>query len=1257
LLYGIGAAIIGTAVTILSLPIVLVVGVIAGLAAAVGWFAWGNKAIASQLGQNYKSFIETYGSSIGKPGWAIVFMTYYEYFREVSRANPDNALNLALTSTHYFYKKISPKLGIISETNHDHFDERPESTYFGPKKKQYYDYNVGDIMPMGQFQPVFWNEVPTTGEIQESLTTAPVYHPNHTYRGMWMDTSYFSHGYRLTRAYPTLQFLLIDEATRIFGFKMWDDVYGYNAVVSYNKHEDRQSPQSTCVVELSNIYQTLSSSLAIETELAFGEGANDFLREQNILQKMSSLITESAGEAFRNVDTWKIQQLLRSKREKGEVGITLHPGVRLKVLLGYSGNALALKEDFVGTIVDVKHGDVMSVVAQGDGAELNNTMGWAPGKEVAKANIGAEPHKMLIGLFAARGQPGSPPSNWTEMWNAIWGGTAHVENPYGLYHFGEPEYHGFFAENAAGHTLRTMSEISMNIYSTAEAGKLDSPLAEVHKYIGVTDTTDEVNVNIIPSGKTVWEFVNILASANPDFFPAIRPFNFRSTFFFGKHYYPMASGFLPNIQKNHEDLSMLWKFLPAGSTRKITQSVFAGKWGRPTLNKEIFKNKFNPRPLDASSGYAYATVDNLNVVYKTYSQCHVVSDKTNIISNSVYASNENVYNVVTASEPKDANLDSIYKRTVFADREIFPEHWRHIQIDSGMVAKHRILENVFHGPILQNAAVSFCRDSMKKMYQGSYEIVGDPSIKPRDYVFMNDEYTGMFGLHEVRTVVHSLNIYEGFRTYVTPDCLASHGDQETPVIWTWSALNGRRINQLSSMRWNIAEKQQEIDNDIWDQLGWFQFDFTDFASTMTRHGSAGAIAMLLYKYKGDELTLKALNAVFDHASATAAGTLWDDNVVIGKKTIRLLKLNLGDSIKSADDALGLLEDSINVKGGYKQVIENVLEKMGNKQTFETIEEALEFYFNADGPMKLPGSNHSKFINAVDQELFERLKAKHPGLDKISKSDKKKLMKVLREVRDMHFKEIDNLKKHGRRTWLGLKERRIKQVINTLRAEMVGVNDWNRSVTEMLKNADKSSVDDIEKIQKKLLEKGRRETRRSIKALIDKAKNQPKEVSRYLLHVNTANKGKSAIVSKVDDLFKWMSRTKYLSLTGRAGVVFTEGFTGTFGAVFKKLGGPIWTVAIELAIHSLTNYIHRGDIHDQCLIMAPMKLKGREFSAGIIGHQGSVVGDQPGWWDTNRREILSPFSDAYQSGLIQLAERYMYESGMTFEELDMFTGGQ
>ena len=92
-------------------------------------------------------------------------------------------------------------------------------------------------------------------------------------------------------------------------------------------------------------------------------------------------------------------------------------------------------------------------------------------------------------------------------------------NPFGLYHFGDPEYKDVFVNG----------ESTQNIYEAVSTPQWGG-VGTVSSLYGMQDAPE---ITIPLFGKTVWDALTICGSVSPDFIVSTAPFGFRSTIFHG----------------------------------------------------------------------------------------------------------------------------------------------------------------------------------------------------------------------------------------------------------------------------------------------------------------------------------------------------------------------------------------------------------------------------------------------------------------------------------------------------------------------------------------------------------------------------------------------------------------------------------------------------------------------------------------------------------------------------------------------------
>ena len=151
---------------------------------------------------------------------------------------------------------------------------------------------------------------------------------------------------------------------------------------------------------------------------------------------------------------------------------------------------------------------------------------------------------------------------------------------------------------------------------------------------------------------------------------------------------------------------------------------------------------------------------------------HYYDSLRNIISNDIIATDENMWNKVDVVTPVKLNwLGAI----------MHPKSPNGYEIVSAKandnIWKERVKTLVKNEPnamtdmIAWKYALGNLKLGMNEMYSGSITILGDPTVKPNDVVFINDYYTDMNGPFEVREVNHHFSHETGFVTSIVPDLI------------------------------------------------------------------------------------------------------------------------------------------------------------------------------------------------------------------------------------------------------------------------------------------------------------------------------------------------------------------------------------------------------------------------------------------------------------------------------------------------------
>jgi hypothetical protein len=237
---------------------------------------------------------------------------------------------------------------------------------------------------------------------------------------------------------------------------------------------------------------------------------------------------------------------------------------------------------------------------------------------------------------------------------------------------------------------------------------------------------------------------------------------------------------------------------------------------RTVVNDLQFQNMPNQYSLGNN------LVNDINVLrqhltWKTYMQAYFAHSMINLLQNEIVTDGPKVitdaygthkYNGVFSSETINKTIQ------YSVDSDIQPADRKVLAVDTGLVLTavqglgKALAEGALTGlsyvpvagsllargaldyvqqtpttPAVENAVVSALVDGVKDMYGGVLVIQGQPTMKPRDLLFVDDHKLNMHGPVFVKDVIHRFDGQNGLLTFVSPDC----------VVYPHSSLFGHHL--------------------------------------------------------------------------------------------------------------------------------------------------------------------------------------------------------------------------------------------------------------------------------------------------------------------------------------------------------------------------------------------------------------------------------------------------------------------------------
>lgn len=553
---------------------------------------------------------------------------------------------------------------------------------------------------------------------------------------------------RLLRAFPTYYIIFMDEGRKIGSWKLFDNFYNMSAVSEITVSKSRKIPADTCSFVMSNMYTSYAAEYDNTTKQQYVDvyGLRDVF--DSIFSPRSYFLKEDS---------------LRRRKDNLET-VVLKPGVRIHVRMGYGADASRLPVVFNGKIAEIDVGDVVQVIAQGDGIELSNqlnTLGEIDAVSLTESTSWCTMFKDLRGSMRRGGE--SPRNLLSKLLTAQYGGAVktffrevsdgrfYSDNPFGIYHFGDKRFNDIFREG----------ECVQNLYEVCDATLLKG-VNEL--YVSEENVSASPTINTSLQDKTFWDILQLCACSGVNYIGAIRDFGFRSTVCLCKpnHYY--AYGY------------------------KVIDDDDGGTAGKIVERRKPFQ------------------------------QYHYYDSYTDIVYNSIKASEKNMKTNATGLWE---STDMIWGRSqstvgpIYLDINIYPEYQKSMTVDTTLVSDGEggIELNLFthfsekwaadeydtkvNKALAERVTTNVLRESVSNMYCGEVCVLGDMSIKPHDRFYINDYYEDMQGHMEVEAVVYSMNSATGFTTTIYPDLIVRSEDvHEAANILTAGSFIGSLITGI-----------------------------------------------------------------------------------------------------------------------------------------------------------------------------------------------------------------------------------------------------------------------------------------------------------------------------------------------------------------------------------------------------------------------------------------------------------------------------
>lgn len=773
-------------------------------------------------------------------------------------------------------------------------------------------------------------------EVYLEFSNNPKIYTMHSYYDMLMNDK---RG-RLVRAFPSYYMILIDEGRKIGYWKLHDNFYNMSAISDIQVVKSRKIAADTATVTMTNTYNSYATEHDNSTKYKYADlyGVRD--------------VFDSIFSPKRYYD--KVDDIRQTAKLKDTV--VLKPGVRMHIRMGYSADAARMPVMFNGRIAEVNAGEVVNIIAQGDGIEVTNplnNLGNIETNHIDTVQSIVFP-KLFTNMRGSWSKGGlSPRNQLSSILSAEYGGLNRIvnelsngrffnNNPFGLLHFGDMRFKEIFEEG----------EVAQNLFEVTDDDLLPG-MNVIGKDSNTKFKTPIINTSLYD--KTFWDLMHISARAGKDYVSAIRDFDFRSTIFLGQHNHYYAYGY------------------------KI-------------INGNIYEKR------------------------KPFQQYHYIEPYNDIIYNTIKASEQDIKtNAVGIWQATNMTFGRKTSTVgpLYLDINIYPEYQKSMTYDTGLLADgnggidinpitklgeshmfagkgkqdDKTYDDKVNVKLAERMTINALKDSIKDMYQGEVTIIGSPAIKPHDRVHIYDHHEDMFGDVEVETVIHSLNAYTGFTTTIHPDLIVRHrdNDREIAAQKTISLLSGVLASSIATYSYvNLLSKVQT-------KL------LTNVINSSAVSFATGGLSSVITKNpiftknldKLDSKTLKNITEALDKIYS-GAGNISNNIYMKGIKGItdNILKMNItkDSSPKDVIKYFKMLEDfninsfNTNIESAIKnaklegidvkdiEAVEDLAKEINSSYKKMASEiDMTDFFQHITKDEKL-----SKALDKIDNKLFEEL---------------------------------------------------------------------------------------------------------------------------------------------------------------------------------------------------------------------------------------------------------------------------------------------
>jgi hypothetical protein len=499
---------------------------------------------------------------------------------------------------------------------------------------------------------------------------------------------------RMVRAFPVFYMIMIDEGRDIGIWHLHDNFYNVSAISELQIVKSRKIAADTANITMSNMFASYTTD------------------DEDIKDNYIYSFKDAWNSIFSPRKYFTTEERRRS--QQNEVNrVRLQPGIRLHIRLGYSADASELPIVFNGVVAEVSAGDVVQIVAQGDGIELMNPiLSNVDGEDIQNQDDfilskilknwltnGASPRTILTSLLTTKGGfIRKEIGKYTD-------GRFFNLNPYGIVHFGDQYFNKIFSKG----------ECVQNIYeATSKPSWADGGPSNNLFKMYETEAAPKISTHVFD--KSYWDIMNICASVSPDFIASVVPFGFRSSIFYGapRYYYAyeytsdVPSGDKKTFNITGYDNNYSYNGVSGNKVLKLNSTSGLKDGDVIQFAAEGISNNFTTiEKVLSSTSILVGTKEQIDDTWKSvtkelydgqiirekrkpFRQYHIYTSYSDIVGNAIKTSDQDVRTCAIGLYTATGWLGREHPKRVgpmWADFDIYPEKQKTMTVDTQFIAK------------------------------------------------------------------------------------------------------------------------------------------------------------------------------------------------------------------------------------------------------------------------------------------------------------------------------------------------------------------------------------------------------------------------------------------------------------------------------------------------------------------------------------------------------------------------------------------